>query len=112
MPLDPEVGLGAGHIVHIIFTTLITCVRCGPSSPQGGGTTAPAPLFGSCMLWLNGLMDQDATWYTEVGLVDLGDNVLGWDPAPNGKGTAAPTFRPMSIVAKRLDGSNCHFVQR
>jgi len=27
-------------------------------------------------------------------------------------GTAAPTFWPMSIVAKRLDGSRCHLVWR
>jgi len=27
-------------------------------------------------------------------------------------GTAAPTFWPMSIVVKRLDGSRCHLVWR
>jgi len=31
---------------------------------------------------------------------------------PTERGTAAPTFRPMSIVAKRLDGSSCHLVRR
>jgi len=31
----------------------------------------------------------------------------------NGKGTAAPpNFRPMSVVAKQLGGSRCHFVWR
>jgi len=40
---------------------------------------------------------------TEVGL-GPGDTVLE-------RGTAAPpTFRPMSIVVKRLDGSRCHLV--
>jgi len=54
-------------------------------------------------------------------------SVLHGDPAPHTKrGTAAPTFkiygrrlcllpynpRPMSIVAKRLDGSRCHLVGR
>ena len=34
--------------------------------------------------------------------------VLDGDPGPPKKGTA-PNFRPMSIVAKRLDGSRCHF---
>jgi len=49
---------------------------------------------------------------TEVGLGPC-DIVLDGDPAPPQKGgTAAPTFRPMSIVAKRLDGSRCHFVRR
>jgi len=43
----------------------------------------------------------------EVGL-GLGDIVLDGDPVPpiipEKGGTAAPTFRPVSIVAKRLDG--------
>jgi len=37
---------------------------------------------------------------TEIGL-SPGHIVLDGDPAPHGKGTAAPTFRPMFIVAKR-----------
>ena len=40
----------------------------------------------------------------EVGL-SPGHNVLDWDPA-------APNFPPMSILAKQLDGSRCHLVQR
>jgi len=47
---------------------------------------------------------------TKVGL-GLGDIVLDGDPAyshpfpPQKGGTAAPNFRPMSAVAKWLDGS-------
>jgi len=37
---------------------------------------------------------------TEVGL-GPSDIVLDGDPAPLEMGTAAPTFRPMSVVAKR-----------
>ena len=37
------------------------CVRWGPSSPKRG--TAAPQIFGPCLLWLNGWMDQDATWY-------------------------------------------------
>jgi len=41
----------------------------------------------------------------EVGL-GSGDIVLDGDPAPlKIRGTAAPNFRPMSIVSKGLDGS-------
>ena len=53
----------------------------------------------------------------EVGLGPF-DIVLDGDPAPIPQkkgGTAAPppcTFRPMSIVAKRLDGLGCHLLQR
>ena len=46
-------------------------------------------------------MDQDATWSKGVGL-GPGDIVLDGNPAlPTEMGAAAPSFRPMSIVAKR-----------
>ena len=62
---------------------------------------------------------------TEVGL-GPGDIVLNRDPAlpkgaqpcviwgpspPKTRGTA-PNFRPMSVAAKRLDGSRFHLVRR
>jgi len=48
----------------------------------------------------------------EVGL-GPGYIVLDGDPAPPPpKGTASPQFLAMSVVAKRLDGSRCHFVGR
>jgi len=60
---------------------------------------------------------QTAKWIvmplgTEVDL-GPGDIVLDGDLAPPTKrGTALPPiFRPMSIVAKRLDGSRCDLVQ-
>jgi len=39
----------------------------------------------------------------EVGL-GPGNIVLDRDPAPRPKRDTAPNFRPMSVVAKRLDG--------
>jgi len=49
---------------------------------------------------------------TEVGL-GPGDIVLdGNSAAIPQKGHSPPNFRPMSIVAKRLDGSRCHLVRR
>jgi len=48
----------------------------------------------------------------EVGL-GAGHIVLGWDAAPSHKrGTAAPNFRPMYVLAKRLGGSRCHLLRR
>jgi len=49
----------------------------------------------------------------EVGL-GPGDIVLDGDQAPlPRKGHSSPsTFRPISIVVKRLDGSRCHLVWR
>ena len=58
---------------------------------------------------------QIASWIkmplgTDVGL-GPGDIVLGGYPPPPQRGTA-PNFRPMSVVAKRLDRSRCHLVRR
>ena len=39
-----------------------------------------------------------------------GHIVLDGDPAPLSKRGQTPNFRPMSIVAKRLDGSRCHLI--
>jgi len=51
MPLGMEVGLSPGDFVLDGDTA--------PSSKRGG---AP-PIFGPRLLWQNGYMDQDATWY-------------------------------------------------
>ena len=48
MPLGMEVGLGPGDFV-----------RWGPPPQEG----AEPPIFGPCLLWPNGSMDQDAIWY-------------------------------------------------
>jgi len=56
--------------------------------------------------WINMPLD------TEVGL-DPSNIVLDGDPVPARQETGkAPNFRPMSIVAKRLDVSKCHLVWR
>jgi len=48
----------------------------------------------------------------DVGL-SRGDFVLDGDPVPlPKKGAETPNFRPMFIVAKRLDGSRCHLARR
>jgi len=66
-----------------------------------------SPIFGPYLLWPNGWMDQEATWYG-VG-IGPGDMALDRDSAfPPQKLGTAPNFQPMSIVAKRLDGSRCH----
>jgi len=47
----------------------------------------------------------------EVGL-GPGHIVLDGDPAPLPPKGSALNFRPMSVVAKRLDGLRCHLVWR
>ena len=56
---------------------------------------------------------------TKVAMeVGLGPShiVLDGDPAPRsspkGHRTAPPNLRPMSVVAKRLDGSRCYLIGR
>jgi len=50
MPLGTEVGLGPGNIA----------LDGDPAPPKRGHST---PLFGPCLLWANGWMDEDATLY-------------------------------------------------
>jgi len=89
IPLSMEVGLGPGDFLL-------------------DGNPAPPPQKGASPQILGHVhCGQTAGWIkmalgTEVGL-SPGDFVLDGDPAP------FPTFRPMSIVAKRLDGSRCHW---
>jgi len=51
MQLGMEIGLGLGHIVLDGDTI----------SPSQNVDTA-SPIFGPCLLWPNGWMDQSATW--------------------------------------------------
>jgi len=83
------------------------CVRWGPSSP---------PLKGAQPHFLAHVYcDQTAGWIkmplgTEVG---LGPGNIVFDAAqlhpPHGQ---SPQLSAMSVVAKQLDGSRCHLVQR
>jgi len=84
MKLGMQVGLGPGHIV-------LAHICCG----QTAG-------------WIKTALGM------EVGLCPA-DIVLGEDPGPppqKGSGASLPNFRPVSIVAKRLDGSRWHFARR
>jgi len=51
VPLGMEVGLSLGD-----------CVLMGTQPPTPRGAE-PHPIFGPSLLWPNGCMDQDATWY-------------------------------------------------
>jgi len=82
MPLGTEVGLGPDDIVLDGY----------PAHPPKKVAEPPSPIFGSCLLWRNGWMDQDGTWH-EVGL-GPGHIVLDGDPAPDPKkGAQPPIFR-------------------
>jgi len=100
MPLGTEVDLSPGDSV-------LDGDPAPPPHMQRGWS--PSPILDPSLLWPNGWMHQNATWYMEVGL-GPGDTVLDGDPAP--PRSPLPNFRPMSVVAKRLDGSRRHLVWR
>jgi len=111
MKLGMEVGLGSGHIAS-------------------DGEPAPAPRRRKAHPQFSAHVccGQTVGWIemklgTEVGL-GPGHIVLDGDQTLLPKQHSfpqfsayvrcgiAPTFRPMCIVAKRLDGSRCHLVRR
>jgi len=84
------------------------CVRWGPSLPPlkaVGGQFSARIDCGQTTAWIK------MAFVIEVGLCGPGHIVLDGDPAPLPKrGRAPQNFRPISIVAKRLDTSRCHLV--
>jgi len=100
MPLCMEVGLGPSKFALDGYPA--------PASPKWGG--APQKKIDQCLLWPNGWMDQDDTWYG--GRPQPRDFVLDGDPAPFPKRGRSTQFSVMSIAAKRLHGSRYHLIWR
>ena len=69
MPLGMELGLVPGHIL------LYGDPALAPRKAE-----QPPALFDLCLLWPNGWMHQDTTWYG--GRLSPGDIVLDGDLAP------------------------------
>jgi len=89
MPLGTDVGLVLRDVVFetSMWTQLL---------PEKGHTH-PQPIFGQCLFWSNGWMDEDVAWYGN----DLGPGCIVLDgfPAPAKVAQQTPSFRLMSIVA-------------
>jgi len=81
MPLGTKVGLGPGHI----------WLDGDPAPlPKNG---AEPPIFGPFLLWPNGWMHQDATWYE--GRPQSRRLCVRWAPSPlPKKGWSPPIFGP------------------
>ena len=93
MPLGMGVGLGPGDFVF----------DGDPANPEK--MAHPHPIFGPCLLWPNGWMDEDATWYGSRSrpmpcCIRRGPN------SPQ-KGHSSPLFWPMSIVTTVAHLSYC-----
>ena len=71
------------------------CVRCGPIFPKRG----TAPVFGPCLLWPNGCMDQDTLVYRWAS--DLA-TLCSMRTQTSPKRAQPSNFWTMSGVAKRL----------
>jgi len=87
MKLGVQAGLSPGH----------TVLDWDPApSPQRG--TAPT-IFGPYLMWPNGWMDQDATWYG--GRPRPRRLCLGWGPScplpRKGRGAPSPIFGPFLL---------------
>jgi len=100
MSLGMELGLGPGNFVLEGDPV--------PPSPKGGGGVPQ--IFGPCLLWSNGFMDEAGTWHG--GRPQPRRLSVRWGPStPPEKGwNPLPNFRLISIVAKRLDASRCHLL--
>jgi len=87
-------------------------VRLGPHTPSTKGGGAPPQIFGPCLLWPNGWMDEAGTWHG--GRPQPRRLCVRWGPSPTPQKGAKPfpNFQPISILAKRLDASRCHLVWR
>jgi len=73
MPLCMEVG-----------SAQATLCQMGRSSPKRG----TAPVFGSCLFWRNGWMDEKATWYGSTPWPR--PHCIRWGPSSQTKGHSSP----------------------
>ena len=93
MPLGMEVSLGPGHIVLDGDSAFL---------PKKGHYLQ---IFGPCLLWPTGWIDQDVIWDGGRPRSSL-PYCARWGPSSPKEGAQpSPNFWPMSVVAKRLDGS-------
>ena len=102
MKLGAQVGLGPGQIV---------LDRDPVTRPQIGHSP---PILGTYLLWLNGWIDQDATWYG--GRPRPRPHCVTWGPSspfPNKKGAQPPIFGPCLLwpngCPSQLPLSTCWF---
>ena len=101
MALGMEVGLGPSHIV-----------LDGDPAPLPKKGAEPPPQFSADVYCGQTAGCIKMALGMEVGLVP-GHIVRNGNPAPlPQKGAEPPNFRPIFIVAKRLDASRCHLVCR
>jgi len=80
------------------------CLRWGPSCPDEKGHSS-TQLFGPFLLWPNGCMLQDATWYG--GTPQPRGLCVRWGPSP-----LPLNFRPMFIIVTVISLEHCTMYSR
>jgi len=93
MPLGMEVGLGPGHIA----------LDGDPATPPSHRKGGIAPIFSPCLLWPNGWMNQDATWYR--GRPQPRRHCVRWGSSSPTKGAQQP---PPPLFGRCLLWPNGH----
>jgi len=96
MKLGMQVGLGPGHIV----------LDGDPAPPSPKGHSPKFSVHIRCRQWLDGLTCHSVWRWAFVLDVDPAY------PSPNRGRSPHPNFRPMSVVAKQLDGSRSPLARR
>ena len=99
MKLGMQVGLGPGHIVLDGDPAPLPSKGHSPHFSAKRGQS-PSPIFQPLLLWANGWMHQDGTWYG--GRPQPRRLCVRWGPScPQKKGHiySHPIFWPMSVVA-------------
>jgi len=104
-----EVGLRVDIVLHgdpAPASVQVTLCSMGTKLPPEKRAHPPHPIFGPCLLWPNGWMDEDATWYGSRPRPR--PHCIRWGPSSPRKGhSSPPSFWPMSIVASVADLSYC-----
>ena len=103
MALGMEVGLGPGDFVFNGDPDSDFVFDGAQLPPEH---THHHPVFGPCLFWPNGWMDEDATWYGSRSRPRPHCIRRGPTSARNGH-RAPPSFRPMFIVATVAHLSYC-----
>jgi len=106
----PPKGHSSQFSAHICCGQMAGWIKMplGMDFPKRGRSP---PIFGPCLLWPNGWMDQDVIWYG--GGPQSRPHCARWRPSsPLQKGGRAPDFRSIFVVAKRLYVSGYHLVRR
>ena len=77
-----------------------------PAAPFPKRRQSPTPIFGPCLLWPNGWMDQDGTWHGGGPRSRPHCARWGLSSPPQIRGHS-PQYTHISIVVKLLDASRC-----